>query len=207
MLLRGELSTVTLRPAQARVHHGPSRATTSGICNCVHNCQPERRGSHSELLTERPEPPDGTVTALRLGTVNLGPLPSLALARAAPVHLQVIGRSEGQRQRKTPSAACDRDIMYTLTLAQQEDEPPRAVYFWCPTGRHSHCAPRRGSPGLSPCIGIFQNARRDRSIGSALTGKKHTKHLHITQIRWYPKQIRKRHMASSGKGHVISTPM
>ncbi len=64
MLLRGELSTVTLRPAQARVHHGPSRAATSSICNCVHNCQPERRGSHSELLTERPEPPDGTVTAL-----------------------------------------------------------------------------------------------------------------------------------------------
>ena len=29
MLLRGELSTVTLRPAQARVHHGPSRAATS----------------------------------------------------------------------------------------------------------------------------------------------------------------------------------
>jgi hypothetical protein len=112
-----------------------------------------------------------------------------------------------ERQRKPPSAACDRDIMYTLTLAQQEDGPPRAVYFWCPTGRHSHCAPRRGSPGLSPCIGIFQNARRDRSIGSALTGKKHTKHLHITQIRWHLKPIRKRHMASSGKGHVISTPM
>jgi hypothetical protein len=112
-----------------------------------------------------------------------------------------------ERQRKTPSAACDRDIMYTLTLAQQGDGPPPAVYFWCPTGRPSHCAPRRGSPGLSPCIGIFQNARRDRSIGSALTGKKHTKHLHITQIRWYLKPIRKRHMASSGKGHVISTPI